>query len=285
MIPPMKDKLLNAMDRFKEQQHATHAPPSSNGSPAAAPQAVIYSRTRSVVIPDEVLRLHRIQTGRESNQFSDAYKVLRTQVIHRLRENKWNVLGITSPKDGEGKTLTSINLAIALAAEPTLTVLLVDADLRNPHIHEEFGLEFNEGLTEFLLDVRSIEDLLVYPGLGRLILLPGGRGTDHSADVLTSPRMSALGKELKHRYASRVVIFDLPPVLGQADVLAFTPQLDALLLVVEEGKTTEPELQQAMQILKGSVPILGTVLNKVGRDQLSLSKMKRMNAGDVKQTR
>jgi Mrp family chromosome partitioning ATPase len=97
--------------------------------------------------------------------------------------------------------------------------------------------------------------------------------------------MSALGKELKSRYASRIVIFDLPPVLGQADALAFTPQLDALLLVVEEGKTTEPELQQAMQILKGSVPILGTVLNKVGRDQLSLSKMKRMNVGDAKQRR
>lgn len=281
----IKDTLQSAMDRFKEQHDATHVPHGLNESHAAAPPAVIYSRTRSVVIPDEILGHHRILTGRDSNRFSDAYKVLRTQVIHRLRENKWNVLGITSPKDGEGKTLTSINLAIALASEPTLTVLLVDADLRAPHLHEEFGLESKEGLTEFLLDGRSIEDMLVYPGLGRLIVLPGGRGTDQSAEILTSPRMSALGKELKHRYASRVVIFDLPPVLGQADVLAFTPQLDALLLVVEEGKTTEAELQQAMQILKGSVPILGTVLNKAGRDQLSLSQLKRMNAGTAKQTR
>lgn len=279
----MKDKLLNAMNRFKEQQHATHVPLRPNESPAAAPPTVIYSRTRSVVIPDEVLQLHRIQTGRESNQVSDAYKILRTQVIHRLRENNWNVLGVTSPKDGEGKTLTSINLAIALAAEPTQTVLLVDADLRAPHLHEELGLESNGGLTEFLLDGRSIEDMLIFPDLGRLILLLGGRGTDHSADVLTSPRMSALGKELKHRYASRIIIFDLPPVLDQADVLAFTPQLDALLLVVEDGKTTESEFQQAMQTLKGSVPILGTVLNKVGRDQLSLSKLKRANTGNVKQ--
>ena len=278
----MKDKLLNAMDRFKEQQQA-HAPHRQNGSAQHAAPAVFYSRTRSVVIPDEVLQLHRIQTGRESNQVSDAYKILRTQVIHRLRENNWNVLGVTSPKDGEGKTLTSINLAIALAAEPTQTVLLVDADLRSPHLHEELGLESNGGLTEFLLDGRSIEDMLIYPDLGRLILLLGGRGTDHSSDVLTSPRMSVLGIELKHRYASRIVIFDLPPVLDQADVLAFTPQLDALLLVVEDGKTTESEFQLAMQTLKGSVPILGTVLNKVGRDQLSLSKLKRANTGNVKQ--
>jgi Mrp family chromosome partitioning ATPase len=235
------------------------------------------------MIPDETLRRHRILTGRDSNQYLNAYKILRTQVIHRLRENNWNVLGITSPRDGEGKTLTSINLAIALAAEPTQTVLLVDADLCAPRHHKEFGLESNEGLSELLLDNRPIEDLLVYPGLGRLILLPGGRGTDHSAEVLTSPRMSALGKELKHRYASRLVLFDLPPVLERADVLAFTPQLDALLLVVEEGKTTEPEFLQAMQILKGRVPILGTVLNKIGREHLSLSTMKRTNEGDVKQ--
>lgn len=280
----MMDKLQHAMDRFKQQQ-AGPMPPRPNGSQATAPPAVMYSRTRSVVIPEEVLQRHRILTGRDSNQFSDAYKILRTQVIHRLRENNWNVLGITSPKDGEGKTLTAINLAIALAAEPTQTVLLVDADLRAPRIHEELGLESHEGLTEFLLDGRMIEDLLVYPGLGRLILLPGGRGTDHSADVLTSPRMSALGKELKHRYASRVVIFDLPPVLGRADVLAFTPQLDALLLVVEDGGTTEPEFRQAMQILQGAVPILGTVLNKVGRDRLSLSTMRRATVMETKQTR
>ena len=281
----MMDKLQSAMDRFKEQHHAAHMPPRPSASHSAAPPAVVYSRTRSVVIPDEILRRHRILTGSAPNRFSDAYKILRTQVIHRLRENNWNVLGITSPRDGEGKTLTAINLAIALAAEPTQTVLLVDADLRAPRLHEEFGLESSEGLTEFLLDGRMIEDMLVYPGLGRLIVLPGGRGTDHSAEVLTSPRMSALGKELKHRYASRVVIFDLPPVLDRADVLAFTPQLDALLLVVEEGRTKEPELQHAMQILKGGVPILGTVLNKVGRDQLSLSKVKRMTALEAKQTR
>jgi Mrp family chromosome partitioning ATPase len=84
-----------------------------------------------------------------------------------------------------------------------------------------------------------------------------------------------------HLHVVRLLVAEL----GQADVLAFTPQLDALLLVVEDGKTTEPELQQAMQILKGSVPILGTVLNKIGRDQLCLSQLKRMHAGNEKQTR
>jgi Mrp family chromosome partitioning ATPase len=270
----MMDKLQSAVDRFKDEEGVRHSAPRPHAS-AAGPPAVVYSRTRSVTIPEEILRRHRILTGRESTRFVDAYKILRTQVIHRLRENQWNVLGVTSPNDGEGKTLTAINLAIALAAEPTQTVLLVDADLRAPRIREEFGFEPGEGLAEFLLDGRPIEGMLVHPGLGRLVVLPGGRGTEHSADVLTSPRMSALVKELKHRYPSRVVIFDLPPVLHRADVLAFTPQLDALLLVVEDGATTEPDFQQTMQVLKGSVPILGTVLNKAGREDLTLSNVRR----------
>lgn len=279
----MMEKLQNAMDRFKAQQ-ATQAPLRSNAPHAAAPAAIVYSKTKSIAIREDVLRGHRILTGHDS-PFADVYKVLRTQVLHRLRENGWSMLGVTSPRDGAGKTLTAINLAIATATEPTQTVLLVDADLRAPQVHEEFGLEQGPGLTEFLLDGRSIEELLLHPGLGRLIVLPGGRGTEQSAELLTSPRMAALGKELKHRYASRVVIFDLPPVLDRADVLAFSPQLDALLLIVEDGKTSEPDLQHALQVLKGSAPILGTVLNKFGHDQLSISKVKRLTLADRKQGR
>lgn len=279
----MMDKLQSAMDRFKAQ-HSTRVPPNPNASQAAAPSAVVYSRTKSVVIQEDVLRRHRILTGHGS-PFADAYKILRTQVLHRLRENGWSMLGITSPRDGAGKTLTSINLAIATATEPTQTVLLVDADMRAPRIHEELGLEQGPGLTEFLLDGLPIEELLLHPGLGRLIVLPGGRGTEQSAEVLTSPRMVALGKELKHRYASRVVIFDLPPVLDRADVLAFSPQLDALLLVIEDGKTSEPDFQHALQALKGSAPILGTVLNKFGHDQLNLSKVKRLTSTEQKYPR
>ncbi len=277
----MMDQLQSAMSRFKAQQ-ATQAPLRSSPPHAAAPPSIVYSRTRSITIQEEVLRQRRILTGHGS-QFADAYKILRTQVLHRLRENGWNMLGVTSPRDGEGKTLTAINLAIATAAEPTQTVLLVDADLRAPHVQEEFGLEQGPGLTEFLLEGRPIEELLLYPGLGRLIILPGGRGTEQSAELLTSPRMAALGKELKHRYASRVVIFDLPPVLDRADVLAFSPQLDALLLVVEDGKTSEPDLRQALQALKGSAPILGTVLNKFGHDRLNISKVKRLASTERKQ--
>ena len=210
--------------------------------------------------------------------FVDAYKILRTQVTQRLRENGWNVVGVTSPGYGEGKTLTAVNLAVSLAMETTQTVLLVDSDLQDPTVHQVFGLKDCLGLADYLLDDQPVEDLLLHPGIGRFVLLPGGRTISNSTEILTAPKMVGLVEELKHRYPSRVVIFDLPPLLHTADVLAFSPYTDALLMVVEEGKTTGEELQRALSLVKNSRPVLGTVLNKAGRSSLTLADMKAMLA-------
>jgi capsular exopolysaccharide synthesis family protein len=212
----------------------------------------------------------------DKGPFVDAFKILRTQVMHRLREKGWNVLGITSPGDGEGKTLTAVNLAISLAMESTQTVLLVDANLRNPSIHDVFGLKDCAGLADYLLDDVPVENLLVHPGIGRFVLLPGGRAIQNSTEILTSPKMLALVEEFKHRYPSRIVIFDLPPLLQTADVLAFSPYTDALLLVVEEGKTSAEDVQRALSLVKDSRPILGTVLNKAGQLAATPASMRKL---------
>jgi Mrp family chromosome partitioning ATPase len=81
--------------------------------------------------------------------------------------------------------------------------------------------------------------------------------------------MAALVHELKHRYPARLVVFDMPPILSRADALGFAPHLDALLLVVEEGRTASTDVERAMGMLKGTVPILGGVLNKAGRGELT----------------
>jgi capsular exopolysaccharide synthesis family protein len=212
----------------------------------------------------------------DKGPFVDAFKILRTQVMQRLREHDWNVLGVTSPGHGEGKTLTAVNLAVSLAMETAQTVLLVDANLRNPSVHDVFGLDDCSGLTEYLLDNELLEDLLVHPGIGRFVLLPGGRAISNSTEILTSPKMLALVEELKHRYPARIVIFDLPPLLHTADVIAFSPYTDALLLVVEEGKTTAEEVQRALSLVKNSRPVLGTVLNKAGQLAATPASMKQL---------
>src|SRR3990167_7321772 len=98
----------------------------------------IYSQTRTIDVAKDFLREKRVISGLEHDAFTDAYKILRTQVLQRLRESRWNSLAVTSPGENEGKTLTAINLAISLAMEVDCTVLLVDADLRHPRVHQYF---------------------------------------------------------------------------------------------------------------------------------------------------
>lgn len=228
---------------------------------APIPAPIVYTQTRTVAIAPSVLRERRIVAVLEAGPFSDAYKILRTQVTQRMRENGWNMLGVTSPGAGEGKTLTAANLAVSLAMELNQTVLLVDADLRHPSLHMVFGLAAGQGLVDHLLDHTPVADLLIHPGIQRLVLLPGGRSVTGSSELLTSPPMRAFIGDLKHRYASRIVLFDLPPLLNGADVLGFAPLIDALLLVVEAGRTQVEEVERSLTLLSG-IPIVGTVLNK-----------------------
>lgn len=272
------DRFRTALQLYKDQQSQpstrTQAGKAAGGQ--ALPSPIVYTRTRSLDIPLSVLRQRRVMAAYDKGPFVDAFKILRTQVLHRLRENNWNVLGVTSPGHGEGKTLTAVNLAVSLAMETSQTVLLVDANLRNPSIHKVFGLNDCPGLADYLLDNQPVEDLLVHPGIGRFVLLTGGRAISNSTETITSPKMLALVEEFKHRYPARIVIFDLPPLLHTADVLAFSPYTDALLLVVEEGKTTAEEVQRALSLVKNSRPVLGTVLNKAGQMAATPGSMRKL---------
>jgi capsular exopolysaccharide synthesis family protein len=256
------ERIKQALEKARQERQSHPAIPMVGIPQPTSPQEVQYTRTRTVKVPRNVLRENRIITGIGEGPFTDAYKILRTQVLQRLGENGWNVLAITSPGAAEGKTLTAINLAASLAMEVDYTVLLVDANLRHPSIHEHLQLPQGKGLSEYLLDDEPVENLLIHPeGFDHLTILPGGRPLMNSSEMLNSPKMTRLVEEMKQRYPSRIVIFDLPPVLSAADALAFSPYVDAALLVVEEGKTGRQDLERAVELLSGT-NVLGTVLNK-----------------------
>jgi capsular exopolysaccharide synthesis family protein len=238
------------------------------------PPPIVYTATKTVEVTDDTMRAQRLITGFEGGAFVDAYKMLRTQVVQQCRQKGWNVLGVTSPTPHAGKTLTAVNLSLALAMDLAHTVLLVDADMRRPGVHQAFGMESCPGLTEYLFDEIPLEQLLVHPGIGRFVFLPGGRAITNSAEALASPKMGALVEELKHRYPARLLVFDLPPLLSRADVLGFVPHIDAILLVTEEGRTGSKEVERAMTALKGSVPVLGGILNKSGRGVMTRRRAK-----------
>ena len=204
---------------------------------------------------------NRLIAGTGKDEVTSAYKVLRTQVVQRLGANHWNALAVVSANHKEGKTVTAINLAISLAQEVSHTVLLVDLNLHTPAVHRYFDYDPVHGLSDYLLDGVELKEILFNPGIDRLVVLPAGGGLANSSEMLSSPKMTGLVEELKIRYPSRIVLFDLPPLLSSDDALAFAPYVDAALVVIEDGSTEREELLRAMELL-GDTPIIGAVLNK-----------------------
>jgi capsular exopolysaccharide synthesis family protein len=255
------ERIKEALERARQERHGgIHG--AARSRDAVAPAKIVYTQTLHAEVSNELLREKRVISGCEPDAFTDAYGILRTQVLQRLRENKWNALAITSPGTAEGKTLTAINLAISLAMEVSYTVLLVDADLRSPSVHTYFGLEPEFGLSDYLISDKPLQELLVHPaGVQGLVILPGGKPLINSVEMLNSPKMSHLVEELKTRYPSRIVLFDLPPLLTTADAIAFSPYVDAVLLVLEESVTPMQDAQRATELLKDT-PLIGAVLNK-----------------------
>jgi exopolysaccharide/PEP-CTERM locus tyrosine autokinase len=230
------------------------------------PEEIYYTITRTVPVRLEVLQRQRIITGKENDPVLEEYKILRTQILQRTKAGHHNTLMITGARPGEGKTLTAINLAISLAQEVDKTVLLVDADLRYPSVHEYFGLPRGPGLVDYLTGSLPLSQLLVHPeGFDKLVILPAGRMVAGAAELISSPMMADLVKELKQFYPDRYVLFDLPPLLSFADPLAFAPLVDGIMLVVEMGKTAREDIQKCVELLK-DFSILGLVLNKVKKE-------------------
>jgi len=220
-----------------------------------------YTQTVSIKVPNKELKRNKIITGKEKNASAAEYKMLRTQVSRRMKANGWNTLAITGPGQGEGKTLTSINLAISMAMEIDQSVLLVDLDLRRPSIAQYFNCSPSAGLSDYLLRDVRLRHIFFNPGIERLVILPGNEKISNSSELLSSPKMIQLVEEIKSRYSRRRIIFDLPPMLLTDDALAFSPYVDAMLLVVEDGKTKKSELSKSVNLLKSS-NLLGIVLNK-----------------------
>lgn len=227
---------------------------------------VQYTQTKVVDVPEEVFLNNRVISAVPQHEYKDAYRMLRTRVLQSMRSNNWNSLAVTGPASGCGKTLTAINLAVSLAMEVTHTVLLIDLDLRKPSIHTYFDYEPEHGISDFLLNDVPINEIMFSPGIERLVVIPGRKGIHNSSEMLRSPKMLSFIDEVKNRYPDRILVVDLPPVLAADDALAFSPFIDTMLLVAEDGSTRADHLQKSMEALKNA-NIMGTVLNKADTSQ------------------
>ncbi len=254
------DKLRAAMEPARKEKHSAvilAAPLPHAGDANSVPRVA-----RRFALDQPALEGRRVVFPTGSTEAARAYKMLRTQLLQRVRQNRYRVIGITSPADGDGKTLTAVNLALSLALEPNQTVLLVDLDLHRPTVGKTLGLEVTRGVEACLTKAVPADQILWRPeGFDRLTIAPAlGIGAE-SSELLAAESTRSLLLELRTRYEDRLILVDLPPVLLTDDVLTIAPILDAVLLVISERRTRREDVLRTTELLAG-VPLLGTVLNQ-----------------------
>jgi len=262
------DRIKAALDksrvsRRKPAFEPVRSPRSENGEHPF--DAIEYTHSKRIDVMQNVLSENRLIAGIRSDPRATAFRMLRTQILHAMRENDWTTLAVTGPTSGIGKSLVAANLAISISLEVNQTVLLVDADLRRPSIHKYFNFEPDQGMLDYLNGDAQLDELFINPVYKRLLLLPGRGTTSESSELLSSPRMHNLIEDLKSKYESRIIIFDLPPLLNIDDSMVILPNVDATLMVVENGKNTQSEVQDSMRLLQ-STNLIGTVLNKADEE-------------------
>jgi non-specific protein-tyrosine kinase len=168
---------------------------------------------------------------------------------------------VTSPGAGEGKSVTSANLALTMAQELQRHVVLVDADLRDPAVHSLFGIDGGPGLADVLAGDATLDDALVHLPDHRLTVLPAGATPQFPTELLGSAGMRRLLDTLRARFDR--VLLDVPAVAPLADVATVAPLADGVLMVVRAGMTQRPALDRALEGL-ADAKVLGVVLNQVG---------------------
>lgn len=174
-----------------------------------------------------------------------------------------NLIMIGSSLPGEGKTFTSLNLALSIVQELDYTVLLVDADVAKPHITRVLELDDKPGLIDVLVDdTLDLQDVLLNTDIEGLRIVPAGPVHRQSTELLASERMAMLIADMSERYPDRVLVFDTPPLLATTEAQVMSSLMGQVLLVVRAGVTPQQAVLQSLETL-GPRAGVNIVLNQV----------------------
>jgi polysaccharide biosynthesis transport protein len=195
----------------------------------------------------------------------EAYRTVRTTLQFVGVDGEGNVVQVVAPTRDEGATTTAANLAV-LMARAGRRVVLVDADLRHPRLHEQFGIANRIGLTSLLIgDAATVEALQPVPELESLVVMPVGPLPPNPSELLTSPRFGELIGRL--RDSGVTVVIDSPPVLETSEGMVVAAASNATVLVTSVRTGSQRRLRRALSLLdRAGTPYVGVVLNHAGKE-------------------
>ena len=214
------------------------------------------------VIPQNVGYL--VDEGPESPH-AEAYRVLRTNILFSRKDEKLNTVVVVSAGAGEGKSITTVNLATVFA-QAGQRVLVVDSDLRRPTLHKILRVGNNLGLTNYLLKQNKLEEVIQPTAVAMLDFMASGKLPSTSMSILGSAQMKEMVAELKQRYD--FIFFDSPPVLGVSDASVLASEVDMVIQVIQYRRYPQPMSIRAKQLIeKVGGNLIGILLNNINMSQ------------------
>lgn len=194
------------------------------------------------------------------SEIAEQYRSLRNNIGFAADGRAMKSIVVTSPSEGEGKSTSAVNLAICMAQRGD-KVLLIDANARNPVLHNVFNVKMSVGLSNVLAQQLPYDEAIYETDIAGLSLLPSGPRLQHAAELLDTWKMSDLLEAYGKRF-DRIII-DCPSVLGVSDTNAIAGKCDGVLMLVKSGKTTDAKAVEAKKSLEfAGANMLGVILNK-----------------------
>jgi len=262
MTNPVEDPISRALklsqDNTGIRAARRRSRASHSGRPANSVNALTHGRNEMALDLDLLVENHLLTNAEHDDGVTaDRYRLLNTRIQQRMAPRGWKHLGITSPAPREGKSLTSINLAITASRESSDPVILIDADTRQPSVCEYLGVAPSACLSDYLEGSAELSEVVfsssIYPGLHVIGNKPGA-----ARQALTKDRLDQLFAAIDSENTN--VFVDLPPALLGDDVLLVAPHTDAMLIVLRDESSNLSDLKETTELL-GEYNLLGTVLN------------------------
>ncbi len=238
---------------------------------ASGASAQVHSNDgRMVVVDRQLLRDSGLLAPENlERHMADQYRLIKRPILDNVAraevaadESPMNLIMVASALSGDGKTFTCLNLALSIATEQDTSVLLVDADVAKPHISRLFGIEQEKGLIDLLTNQEmATQSAIIATDVPGLSVLPAGKTNPQATELLASKRMERIVAELSEMQASRVVIFDSPPILSTSESRVLAAQMGQIVMIVCAGHTPQHAVSEALSSLDETKAI-NMVLNQ-----------------------
>jgi receptor protein-tyrosine kinase len=259
---PTPEALMRTLQR--EAVRAAHVP----AGPPTVPPAPHDHTGRHVNLDLARLRTMGFVTpDQPTSRIADEFRVIKRPIIRNALDfagthiKHGNLVMVTSALPGEGKTFTSVNLALSIAMEFNSTVLLVDGDVAHPTLPSLLGVPASPGLLDLLTRGASVGDALIRTNVERLALLPAGSRHQRATELLASEQMAGLLHELSTRYSDRIIVFDSPPLLATTEARVLATHMGQIVMVVAADQTSQHAVTQALATIDSCEVVL-MMLNK-----------------------